>query len=269
MSDLLAGRVAVVTGGASGNGRAICRAVARHGARAVVVADLQPDPREGGQPTHELVPAESDAAAVFVHCDVTVPADLEAAVAAADAFGGVDLMVNNAGIFRSIDFLQASEDDYTSMMDINVKGVFFGCQAAGRSMVKGARRGAIVNIGSISGLAGAASYTTYCTSKGAARLMTQAVAAALGPAGIRVNMVAPGLVDTTMTREDVALFGTEAGERISALTPLDHKGTPDDIADTVVYLASDLAQWMNGSVVVCDGGRTSTLAGGLVRPPTL
>ncbi len=268
MTAMLEGRVALVTGGSSGNGRAIARAIAAEGARGVVIADLQEEPREGGPPTRQLIQDDTDAGAVFTRCDVTSPADLRAAVEAADVFGGVDLLVNNAGIFRSQSFLDITEDDYDLTMDINVKGTFFASQAAARSMIGAGRPGSIVNIGSVSGLAGSGRYTTYCTSKGGTRLLTQAMAAALGPAGIRVNMVAPGLVETAATTHDVPLFNSDAASVIAGITPLAHVGTPDDIADAVVYLSSDRAAWVNGSIFVVDGGRTSTLPGGLNRAPS-
>jgi NAD(P)-dependent dehydrogenase (short-subunit alcohol dehydrogenase family) len=124
----------VVTGAASGNGRAIALAFARHGAKAVVVADVQTTPREGGQPTHERILAETKTRATFVGCDVTSLADLEAAVEAAEAFGGVDVMVNNAGVFREQDFLTVTEIEYTFMMDVNVKGVYFFTIVAWRAI---------------------------------------------------------------------------------------------------------------------------------------
>jgi NAD(P)-dependent dehydrogenase (short-subunit alcohol dehydrogenase family) len=268
VTTMLEGRVALVTGASSGNGRAVARAIAAEGARAVVIADTREEPREGGPTTHRLIQDETEADALYVCCDVTSPADLRAAVDAADVFGGVDLLVNNAGIFRSQNFLDITEDDYDLTMDINVKGTFFASQAAARSMIGAGRPGSIVNIGSVSGLAGSGSYTTYCTSKGGTRLLTQAMAAALGPAGIRVNMVAPGLIETAATTLDVPLFNSDAGSVIAGITPLAHVGTPDDIADAVVYLSSDRAAWVNGSIFVVDGGRTSTLPGGLSRSPS-
>jgi len=126
MTELLTHTVAVVTGVASGNGRTIALAFARQGAKAVVVADVQDAPREGAQPTHERILAETKAQSCFVPCDMTRIADLEAAVAAAAAFGGVDVMVNNAGAFSEQDFLTVTEAAYAFMMDINIKGVYFG-----------------------------------------------------------------------------------------------------------------------------------------------
>ena len=134
MDELLSDSVAVITGGSSGNGRAIARTFAEEGAD-IVVADIRDSPREGGTPTHEAIAAETGSEATFVECDVTEKDDLEASVEAAEEFGGVDIMINNAGIFRGENFLEVSEDDYNRLMDINVKGVFFGAQAAAKRMV--------------------------------------------------------------------------------------------------------------------------------------
>ncbi|SFR43565.1 NAD(P)-dependent dehydrogenase, short-chain alcohol dehydrogenase family [Halogeometricum rufum] len=257
MVGLLQDKVAVVTGGSSGNGRAMAMAFAHEGAD-VVVADLQAEPREGGTPTHELVMAETDRRAKFVRCDVTNVADLEAAVEEADEFGGVDVMVNNAGIFRAEEFLDVTEEEYDALMDINVKGVFFGSQAAAKKMVeKGG--GNIVNISSVAGLQGSGEYVTYNTSKGAVRLMTYALASKFGPQGIRVNAIHPGLIETTMTTEDVPIFGTEQEDAFVETIPSRRAGTPEDVANAAVFLASDLGGYVNGESLVVDGGMSSTL----------
>src|SRR5689334_19253078 len=130
MAGLVEGKVAVVTGAASGIGRAAALALAKEGAKAVIVADVRKEPREGGTPTHEEVSCEGR----FVQCDVSKPADLEAAVAAADEFGGIDIMVNNAGIVIPGDFLEVTEEAYDRQMNTNAKGAFFGTQAAGKKM---------------------------------------------------------------------------------------------------------------------------------------
>lgn len=256
MDELLGDQVAVVTGGSSGIGRAICRRFAEHGAD-VVVADIQAGPREGGTPTHELIEAETDRAAVFVECDVSETADLAAAMDAADEFGGVSVMVNNAGIFRGADFLDVSEADYDRLMDVNVKGTFFGAQAAARRMVENGG-GSIVNLSSVAGITGSGEYATYCTSKGAVRLLTYALADALGPRGVRVNVIHPGLIETAMTTDDVPLVGTEAGEAFVEQVPSRRAGDTGDIADAALYLASDLADYVNGESLVVDGGLTNT-----------
>lgn len=253
MAELLANTVAVVTGAASGNGRAIALAFARHGAKAVIVADVQADPREGGQPTHERIMTETPTRATFVPCDVTRIADLEAAVEAAEAFGGVDVMVNNAGVFRQQDFLTVTEAEYAFIMDINVKGVYFGAQAAAKRMVtKG--RGCIINMSSVAGLQGSGGFATYCTSKGAVRLLTYALAQELGSHGIRVNAIHPGLIETTMTTKDVPIVGSAMGTPYEQAIPIHRFGVPEDVAGAAVYLASDLASYVNGASLVVDGG---------------
>jgi NAD(P)-dependent dehydrogenase (short-subunit alcohol dehydrogenase family) len=257
MTDLLAGRTAVVTGGASGIGRGIALGCAEAGAD-VVVADLTDDPRGGGRPTHEAIREDTDADAAYAECDVTSAADLREAVAAADAFGGVDVMVNNAGIVRLESFLELSEDDYETVMDVNAKGVFFGAQAAARSMVEAEREGSIVNMSSIAGLEGAGDYVTYSGSKGAVRLMTYAQADALAGTGIRVNAIHPGPISTELMREDLSAGGTDAESTFEAGVPVGRMGQPEDVANATVYLASDMASFVNGASLVVDGGMYST-----------
>lgn len=254
--------VAVVTGGASGIGRRIGLTLAEHGAD-VVVADLQPDPRDGGTPTHELVADEYGQVGRHVACDVSDPAEIRAAVGVAEDMGGVSVMVNNAGISRSDDFLEITEQQFDRMMSINAKGTFFGSQAAARQMVDADRDGSIVNIASISGVTGRATGAHYCASKGAVRLMTYAMAAALGPRGIRANAVCPGLVETPLTREDLDAFEGDrtAADSYEAATPLRRVGQPQDIADAVLYLASPLSSYVNGESVIVDGGATNTWSG--------
>jgi NAD(P)-dependent dehydrogenase (short-subunit alcohol dehydrogenase family) len=254
---LLEDQVAVVTGGASGIGRESALAMAREGAD-VVVADVQSEPREDGAPTHELIVDETDADAEYVDCDVTDYGDLEAAMAAADSFGGVTCMVNNAGIFRSQPALEVDHEQWTELLRLNVDGTFFGAQVAARSMIENDREGSIVNLSSVAGLQGSASFVPYCTSKGAVRLMTYALAAELGPEGVRVNAVHPGLIETAMTTEDVPVFGSDLGESVVESNPLRRAGQPADVAGAVVYLASDLASYVNGESLVVDGGMTNT-----------
>jgi NAD(P)-dependent dehydrogenase (short-subunit alcohol dehydrogenase family) len=258
MAGLLADEVAVVTGGASGNGRAMALSFAREGAD-VVVADLQEPPREGGTPTHELVVEETGQRATFVDCDVTSVDDLQAAITAAEEFGGVDVMVNNAGVFRAEEFLDVTEAEFDQLMDVNVKGTFFGAQAAARAMTERGEGGSIVNLSSVAGLRGSGPYVTYNTSKGAVTLMTYALADALGPSGIRVNAVHPGLIETAMTTEDVPIFGTEQEETFLETIPARRGGTPEDVAGAALFLASDLSDYVTGESLVVDGGMTNTI----------
>lgn len=256
MSGMLDGKTAVITGGASGIGRQIGLRFAEEGAD-IVVADLQYEPREGGTPVVEA--AESmGVSATYVECDVTDVDRLRAAVDAADEFGGVDVMVNNAGIFRGGEFTEITASEFDEMMDINVKGVFFGSQAAARKILDSGREGVIINMSSVAGLTGSAQYATYSATKGAVRLLTYSLAAELGPQGIRVNAIHPGLIETEMTTEDVPIIGTESGEQYKQSIPLSRWGKPGEIADGALYLASDLSSYVNGESLVIDGGMTNT-----------
>lgn len=253
---LLSGKTAVITGAMSGNGRAIARVFAEHGAD-VVVADVREQPREATVPTHELIEAETDARATYVECDVTHKDDLEAAMDAADEFGGVDVMVNNAGIFRDEEFLSVSEAEFDQLMDINVKGVFFGTQVAADRMQDDGG-GSVINLSSVAGLTGTGEYVSYCTSKGAIRLLTYSTADAVGPDGIRVNAIHPGVIETAMTTEDVPIVGTEEGDAYLETIPSRRFGEPEDVADAALFLASDLSSYVNGESLVVDGGMTNS-----------
>jgi NAD(P)-dependent dehydrogenase (short-subunit alcohol dehydrogenase family) len=257
MCALVADEVAIVTGGSSGIGRAISRRFAAEGAD-VVVADVQESPREGDDPTHELITEETDARATFVECDVSNPADLEDAVEEAETFGGVTAMVNNAGIFHGEAFLETQEEEFDRMMDVNVKGVYFGAQAAAKRMTE-ADGGSIINLSSTAGLQGSGEFVTYCGTKGAVRLLTYAMAAELGPEGIRVNTIHPGLIETSMTTDDYAIIGTDAEAGFLEAIPARRAGQPEDIADAAVYLASDLSSYVTGESLVVDGGMANTL----------
>jgi NAD(P)-dependent dehydrogenase (short-subunit alcohol dehydrogenase family) len=249
---LLEDRVAIVTGASSGNGRAIARAFARQGAR-VVLADLDETPREGGETTAALIQAECPGCSRFVACDVAQVADLDALVAEAEAWGQLDILVNNAGILRKEPILDATEAMFQQMIDVNVKSVFFGCRAAARVMVPRAR-GVIINMCSIAGMRGTGGFAHYNLSKGAVRLLSYALADELGPHGIRVNNVAPGIMDTMMNVIDDPVIGTTAGEGYLPMIPARRWGTTEDVAQACVYLASDMASYVTGTTHVVDGG---------------
>ncbi|WP_224270439.1 SDR family oxidoreductase [Haloprofundus salinisoli] len=256
MEDMLADKAAVITGASSGNGRATAMAFAHEGAD-IVVADIREEPREGGTPTHEKVQEETDAEATFVECDVSNTDDLKNAVEAAEEFGGVDVMVNNAGIFRSEAFADVTEDQFDQMFDVNVKGVFFGTQAAAARMRENGG-GSIINLSSVAGLEGSGDYVTYCGTKGAVRMLTYATASALGGDGIRVNAIHPGLIETKMTTEDVPIIGSESEEQFMKQIPAGRSGQPEDVADVALYLASDLSDYVTAESIVVDGGLSNT-----------
>lgn len=251
---LLDGRVAVVTGGSSGIGRGIALSFAEHGADAVVIADVREKPKEGGRPTHRVIDADTGAAGAFVHCDVSNIDDLEPVLEAAQEAGGVDVMVNNAGIWHPEEFLEVTEDEYRRMMDINLTGAYFGSQAAAKRMLEG-DGGSIINVSSIAGLFGNGGWPTYAASKGGMTLLTYSLAHRFGSDGIRVNAIHPGGIETMIGGEQES-----APEQIEAFlqsVPLGRYGQPEDVAGVATFLASDLASYVTGESLVVDGGWTS------------
>jgi NAD(P)-dependent dehydrogenase (short-subunit alcohol dehydrogenase family) len=251
MSGLLDGKVAVITGAASGMGREMAVEFTRQGAKAIVVADVQEAPREGGATTVELV-QQAGGRAVFVPTDVTDAAQVAAAAEATAQFGGLDVFVNNAGIFRNKPIVDVTEADFDLLIGINLKGTYFGAQAAARTMIEQGRGGVIINMSSVAGIQGSRGFTLYNSSKGAVRLLTYSLADELGPYGIRVNTIHPGTIVTTMTTSDVPVVGR-------ASTPLGRDGEPIDVAKAAVFLASDLSSYVSGTSLVVDGGLTRVM----------
>lgn len=249
---MLDDRIAIITGGSSGNGRAIAHRFAQNGAR-VIVADLQETGREGGTPTADAINADRPGRARFVRCDVSNIDDLEALVAVAEAWGGLDIMVNNAGILIKEPILDATEDVFHRMVDVNVKSVYFGSQIAARAMAKRGA-GVIINMCSIAGIRGTGGYSAYNLTKGAVRMLTFSLADELGPLGIRVNNVNPGIMRTQMNIEDDPVIGTETGEGYLDLIPARRWGEPEDVADACLFLASDLSKYVMGTSLIVDGG---------------
>jgi len=260
MSQLLTDRTVVVTGGASGLGRAISLTFAEHGAD-VVVADIQPEPREGGDPTHERIEVETDRSALYVDCDVTSRADLEAAADAATELGGLDIWVNNAGILDFIDFLEVTEADYDRLMDINLKGTFFGAQVAAQQLVERGTGGTIINMASLAAVRTGKEMPRYGPSKAGIQQLTYALADRFGDDGIRVNCINPGWAETQLLA-DSPLGEGEAGQRIEAMLldaiPAGRYGTPQEVANVALFLASDLASYVNGERILVDGGFAHT-----------
>ncbi len=251
MSERLQGKTALVTGGSSGNGRAIARRFAEEGA-SVTVADVRADPRMGGEPTHELIES-GGGAAQFVECDVSSVTDLRAAVeATVEAFGSLDVMVNNAGVERQLPLGEVTEEDYEWLMDINLKGVYFGSQIAVEVMREQGEGGSIVNMSSIGGIRGLENSSLYCTSKGGVTNLTRQLAVEHGEHGIRVNALNPGFIETAMTMED-----GETAEGILAQTPLGRAGQPEEVAEAALFLASEESSFVTGHNLVMDGGFTA------------
>ncbi|WP_112995813.1 SDR family oxidoreductase [Rhizobiales bacterium] len=256
MSDILKNKVVVVTGASSGIGRAIAIRAAEHGAKAVIVADITEAPREGGRLTVAEIEAIGSAAR-FVKTDVSKRADNDALIEASAEFGGVDVMVANAGITLRTDGADVPEEDYHRLLSINLDGPLFGAQAAARQMKANGKGGSIVLMASMGGISGAGITVAYSTSKGGVVLMAKSLADALGPDGIRVNAVAPGTIDTELLRTSPGI--AEASEGFRKRTPLRRLGQPSEVGDAVAYLGSDLSSYVSGIALLVDGGLLAVL----------
>lgn len=240
-----------VTGGSSGIGRAIALAFGDAGAT-VINGDLRPDPKTGDTPTHERI-REVGGEAAFVETDVSDPVALVSLVDEADTYGGLDVFVNNAGIFEDVPFLQVDEATLDAHYQVNVKGVYFGCQAAALKMQDDG--GAIVNVGSISSRVAQGGLVHYEATKGAVEMITRGAALELAGDGIRVNAVAPGIVPTELYEGYSEKYQDES-ERAELVKPIpmERPGTPQDVADATLYLASDGASYTTGETLFVDGG---------------
>lgn len=251
------GKVAIVTGAASGMGAATARLLAREGA-SVMLADLQD---ETAQDIAAQIAADGGTARAL-RLDVTSEPSWEAAIAATlDAFGALDVLVNNAGIgapFGSVEDLSLA--DWRQMMGVNMEGVFLGTQKAIAAIKTTRDRGSIVNISSIMGIVGSPTTAAYVASKGAVRLFTKSAALHCAKQGyeIRVNSIHPGWIRTPMSQAALdELEATGAANKALEMTPMGRVGTPDDIAYGALYLASDESRFMTGAELVIDGGYTA------------
>ncbi|QMW23328.1 SDR family oxidoreductase [Sandaracinobacteroides saxicola] len=258
--------VALVTGGASGIGRAAAIALAARGAR-VIVTDI--DTQGGGETV-----AAIGAAARFMPHDVAEEPEWQAVIASIrDSEGRLDTLVNNAGIGSGMLVTDMPLEMWNRQLAINLTGVFLGCKHAIPLIRAGGRGGSIVNISSVAGLQGSAGLAGYCATKGGVRLMTKAIAKECAAAkdGIRVNSVHPGIIDTPIWSkinegglDSVAdAFSTPGANTLNADliaasgTPLGHAGAPEDIANGIVFLAGPESRYMTGSELVIDGGWTA------------
>jgi NAD(P)-dependent dehydrogenase (short-subunit alcohol dehydrogenase family) len=240
----LGGRVCIVTGGSQGIGEACARRFAREGAQ-VVIADI--DDARGQALAQELQ-------ALYVHCDVGDKAQVDTLVAKTMlSHGRIDVLVNNAGIFKAADFLDISESDFDAVLRVNLKGSFLVGQAVAREMAK-VGKGSIVNMSSVNGVLTIPTIASYNVSKGGINQLTRVMALALAERNIRVNAVAPGTIATELAAKSV-LTSEEAKQRIMMRTPMKRLGEPAEVADVVAYLASDAASYITGEIVVVDGGR--------------
>lgn len=251
---------AIVTGGASGLGRAIAIALAREGYK-VVIADVCEEPREGGPSTHEHI-RSLGGEAEFVATDVTDEAQVIQVVEfAVQRFGPLSVMCNNAGISGLFEpVVDTNVDDFDRIVRVNVRGVFLGCKHAARQMIAQESGGVIVNTASCFGIVGFPTMAPYCATKGAVIQLTRSLALEVAPYQIRVNALCPGTLDTEMDREqrEDLVAGDDLGRRTPLSTPTgSFFGSPENQADAVAFLVSDAAQWMTGQCLVMDGGWTA------------
>jgi len=249
----LAGKVALITGGGTGIGRATALAFARETAKVAVVGRRLEKLLEV---VKEMKAAGGDA--IAVSCDVSRAADVQGAVRkTVETFGKLNVVVNNAGALHVSTIEEIAEDEWDRLIDANLKGPFLMCRAALPEFRK-AGGGAIVNVGSVLGLVAMKKRAAYCASKGGVTLLTKAIAVDHGHENIRANCICPSIVETELVSQ---LFNTPDGDRVKrerlATIPLGRMGRPADIAELAVYLASDESSWLTGAAIPIDGGLTA------------
>lgn len=247
----LEGKLAVITGAATGIGRETALLFAREGA-AVVVGDIN---EAGGRLTASDIET-AGGRAWFVRCDVTQAADVEALMrSAAEAMGGIDIIVNNAGAQRSGPVTEFSEEEWDLLMRVNPRSCFLGVKY-GVPYLQQRGGGVIVNVASLAGLKGGPGMTAYSASKGAIIAFTKALAPEVASAGIRVNAMCPGWIDTPFNQPAIDFMGGRAvqDQVVAQIVPMARQGTPEEIASGMLFLASDASSYMTGQTLVIDGG---------------
>ncbi len=242
----LDGKVALVTGASRGIGRAIAIALAKEGAS--VAVNYAGNSEKAGQVVSEIKEIGSEA--VAIQGDVTDADSVTAMVkSVAEQFGKIDILVNNAGITRDNLLIRMKEDDWDSVINTNLKGVFLCTKAVSRPMMK-QRQGRVINISSVVGVSGNAGQANYTAAKAGVIGLTKTSAKELAARGITVNAIAPGFIETDMTND----LNEEVGEQMRKQIPLGRFGSPEDVAKTVVFLASEDSSYITGQTIQVDGG---------------
>lgn len=255
MVDRLKGKIALITGAGSGIGRATSLLFAREGAK-VVAGDLNSD---GNAETVRMIEAQGGTA-LAVHVDVTVAQQVEAAVRATlERFGALDILFNNAGTGeKHTSIVDLEESEWERVFAINTRGVFLGIKYGAAAMMKAGKSGSIINTASVAGIVGNPGYAAYASSKAACIHLTRTAALELAHANIRVNAVAPAFVATPMVDAMVATHRDpqRALQKLGNVIPLGRLGTPEEVANAALFLASDESSFTTGAVLVLDGGLT-------------
>ncbi len=245
----LENRVALVTGSSSGIGQAIAVKLAQAGANLII---NYAGGREGAEQTLAQVEA-AGARGIVVQADVSKLSQLQTLIDRGwEAFGSVDILVNNAGMEKKADLWDVTEEDYDRILGVNLKGPFFLTQAFVRRLRSVKKNGRIINISSVHEDIAFPGFASYCASKGGLRMLMRTLAVELGPEGFTINNVAPGAIATPMNKS--LLENKPKLDALLANIPLGRLGSTDDVADLVVFLASDAAAYVNGSTFTVDGG---------------
>lgn len=246
----LENKVAIVTGAGSGIGAASAKLFAKEGAK-VVVADWS---EEGGQKTVEEIKA-AGGEVIFIKTDVSKAVDIDAMVSkCVETYGKLDILFNNAGVVSMGKIEATTEEDWQKVIDVDLKGVFLGCKRAIPEIEKQGR-GKIISTASIAGLVGFDGVAAYCAAKGGVVNITRELALECAPKKINVNAIAPGIIETAMTKDILA--DPKQKEGMQAGTPYPRLGKPEDIAYAALYLASDESDFVTGQTLVVDGGWTA------------
>lgn len=242
-------KVAIVTGAAQGIGLACAQAFASEGAK-VMISDINDDL---GQAASDAI-SEGGGQAAYCHCDVGDKAQVEALIAATvEQFGGLDIMLSNAAVLHTGDFLEISEEALDDTLRINLKGFFLTGQAAARHMAETGRGGVVINMSSINAVTAIAGASPYVICKGGVNQLTKVMALSLADKGIRVNAIGPGTILTDMAKQ--IMKDDAARKMILSRTPMGRCGEPEEMASIAVFLASDESSYITGQTIYADGGR--------------
>lgn len=242
-------KVAIVTGGSGGIGQALCKRLAREGAKIVINYRSSEDEAQETKEKVEQIGSE----ALIVRADLSKVDQINNLVQKTiEHFGKIDILINNAGLEKRADFWDVTEDDYDLVLNVNLKAVFFATQAVVKYFKQTNNPGRIINISSVHEELPFPHFTSYCASKGGVKMITRNLAVELGPMGITINNIAPGAIATPINQD--LLNNPEQLKKVTKNIPLGRMGEPEDVSGLVAFLASDEAKYITGSTLYVDGG---------------